>query len=75
MAGDCLRTVDSARPDQTAVTPCDHDWRWVRNSYGDAREMRLVADCSGWECWRCGAECDDPEKYEEAEAETMEDEA
>ena len=47
---------------------CDkrgHDWKYVRDWYGDPSIPNGTCDCSHWECRDCGEECDDPNDYEE----------
>lgn len=36
--------------------PCDHDWKWIKDWYGDPNVINGTADCSRWECQRCGEE-------------------
>jgi hypothetical protein len=34
----------------------DHDWKYVRDWYGDPGVINGTADCSFWRCKRCGEE-------------------
>lgn len=39
----------------------DHDWKWISDWYGDAGVINGTADCSHYECKRCGAEDNESE--------------
>jgi hypothetical protein len=36
--------------------PCDHDWKWVSDWYGDPDVINGTEDCSCWRCKLCGEE-------------------
>ena len=39
---------------------CEHDWRFVRDWYGDPSIPYGTCDCSGWVCQLCGStDCED----------------
>lgn len=39
---------------------CDHEWEWISDWYGDPNVINGTADCSGWECKKCGStDCED----------------
>lgn len=38
-----------------------HDWKWINDWYGDPGVINGTADCSHWECKRCGADDNDAE--------------
>ena len=43
---------------------CDHDWRFVSDWYGDPGVINGTADCSFYECRKCGDEqTTQPEDY------------
>ena len=43
---------------------CNHDWRFVRDWYGDPNVINGTADCSFFRCERCGAQQDEqPDEY------------
>lgn len=37
-----------------------HDWRWIKDWYGDPDVPNGTIDCSGWTCEKCGAMKDGP---------------
>jgi hypothetical protein len=43
---------------------CDHDWKWKSDWYGDSNVIGGTADCSGWECTKCGSTDNDDPKPE-----------
>lgn len=45
----------------SALTECNHTWRWVKDWFGDPSVPGGTCDCSHWQCSKCDSEdCDDP---------------
>ena len=51
----------------TNTEPCDHDWEWISDWYGDPGVVNGTADCSHYRCTVCGEEDheSDPPSYDE----------
>ena len=57
-----------------ALGLCDHDWKWVSGWYGDPNVINGIADCSGWECTKCGStDCDDDPPSDEDDPDELRD--
>jgi len=52
--------IESAQEEMQDKRQIDHDWKWVSDWYGDPDVVNGTADCSHWECRRCGSmDCED----------------
>ena len=46
---------------------CEHEWRFIRDWYGDSNVINGTADCSFYRCDKCDTEqSEKPEDYEDA---------
>jgi len=62
------KNMESAQVEMQDKTQIDHDWKWISDWYGDPDVIGGTADCSHWECKRCGSEdCEDepPQPYDD----------
>ena len=54
---------------------CEHEWRFVRDWYGDSNVVNGTADCSFYRCDKCDAEqSETPDDYEDADPDAARDE-
>ncbi len=47
--------------DKPEPPPCDHEWRRVRDWYGDPNVINGTCDIEFWRCRKCGAEAEAPD--------------
>jgi len=48
----------------TDCVPGEHDWRFIRDWYGDPNVIHGTADCSIFRCLRCDLEqADEPDDF------------
>ena len=53
--------LESAQIEMGDKSRIDHDWKFISDWYGDPGVINGTADCSRYECQRCGAVDNDRE--------------